>query len=131
MNIDAYNLDSLRALVRKLEKENQNLKQKLNEANIPYSSENIFDESLQENAEYDLDQGGRIMERYITENMAKWYFSMLQLYRELVWHGGMNLLGKVDAWDNLIRIKSESVAQELMGMIQEEKSGIIVPEVLK
>ena len=40
MNIDAYNLDSLRTLVRKLEKENQNLKQKLNEANIPYSSEN-------------------------------------------------------------------------------------------
>lgn len=39
---------------------------------------------------------------------------------ELVWHGGMNLLGKVDAWDNLIRIKSESVAQELMGMMQEE-----------
>lgn len=39
---------------------------------------------------------------------------------ELVWHGGMSLLGKVDAWDNLIRIKSESVAQELMGMIQEE-----------
>ena len=31
MNIDAYNLDSLRALVRKLEKENQNLKQKLKE----------------------------------------------------------------------------------------------------
>ena len=29
MNIDAYNLDSLRALVRKLEKENQNLKQKV------------------------------------------------------------------------------------------------------
>ena len=29
--------------------------------------------------------------------------------QELVWHGGMNLLGKVDAWDNLIRIKSESV----------------------
>lgn len=28
--------------------------------------------------------------------------------------GGMNLLGKVDAWDNLIRIKSESVAQELI-----------------
>ena len=72
MNIDAYNLDSLRTLVRKLEKENQNLKQKLNEANIPYSSENIFAEFSEENAEYDLDQGGRIMERYITENMAKW-----------------------------------------------------------
>ena len=24
----------------------------------------------------------------------------------------MNLLGKVDAWDNLIRIKSESIVQE-------------------
>ena len=34
--------------------------------------------------------------------------------------GGMNLLGKVDVWDNLIRIKSESVAQELMGMIPKE-----------
>lgn len=25
---------------------------------------------------------------------------------ELVWHGGMNLLGEEDVWDNLIRIKS-------------------------
>ena len=40
--------------------------------------------------------------------------------RELAWYGGMNLLGEVDAWDNLIRIKSESVAQELMGMVQEK-----------
>ena len=55
MNIDAYNLDSLRALVRKLEKENQNLKQKLDEANIPYISENIFAISSTENTEYDLD----------------------------------------------------------------------------
>lgn len=30
------------------------------------------------------------------------------------------MLGKVDVWDNLIRIKSESVAQELMGMIPKE-----------
>ena len=40
--------------------------------------------------------------------------------QDLVWHGGMNLLGKVDAWDNLIRIKSESIVQELMGMILKE-----------
>ena len=33
---------------------------------------------------------------------------------ELVWHGGMNLLGKEDVWDNLMRIKSASVAAELM-----------------
>ena len=33
---------------------------------------------------------------------------------ELVWHGGMNLLGKEDAWDNLMRIKSGHVAAELL-----------------
>lgn len=33
---------------------------------------------------------------------------------ELVWHGGMNLLGKVDIWDNLMRIKNHQVATELM-----------------
>ncbi len=33
---------------------------------------------------------------------------------ELVWHGGMNLLGEEDAWDNLMRIKSAEVAAELL-----------------
>ncbi len=33
---------------------------------------------------------------------------------ELVWHGGMNLLGKEDVWDNLIRIKNHQVAAELL-----------------
>lgn len=32
----------------------------------------------------------------------------------LVWHGGMNLLGEEDAWDNLMRIKSPEVAGELL-----------------
>lgn len=92
MNVDAYNLDSLRTLVRKLEKENQNLRQKLSEANIPYNSENIFDELSGENTEFDLDQGGRIIERYITENMAKWYFSMF-------W-------GRDDVYAKLVNIKN-------------------------
>jgi superfamily II DNA or RNA helicase len=35
---------------------------------------------------------------------------------ELVWHGGMNLLGKQDAYDNLIRVKDEKVALELLGI---------------
>lgn len=34
----------------------------------------------------------------------------------LVWHGGMNLLGKEDAWDNLIRVKDAKAAEELLGM---------------
>ena len=33
---------------------------------------------------------------------------------ELVWHGGMNLLGREDAWDNLMRIKSMQVVAELL-----------------
>ena len=40
---------------------------------------------------------------------------------ELVWHGGMNLLGKEDAWDNLMRIKSVQVASELLGIALEEE----------
>jgi len=34
--------------------------------------------------------------------------------RKLVWHGGMNLLGRADAWDNLIRIENEQAAAELL-----------------
>lgn len=39
--------------------------------------------------------------------------------RKLVWHGGMNLLGKADAWDNLIRIESTQAASELLEMTEE------------
>ena len=34
--------------------------------------------------------------------------------KKLVWHGGMNLLGKEDVWDNLIRVESENAAAELL-----------------
>ena len=36
MNIEAYNLDSLRRLVRSLQDENKRLKEQLDKANIPY-----------------------------------------------------------------------------------------------
>ena len=42
---------------------------------------------------------------------------------ELVWHGGMNLLGKQDAWDNLMRIKSAQVAAELLEIVAEKEEG--------
>ena len=38
--------------------------------------------------------------------------------KKLVWHGGMNLLGKVDAYDNLIRIENEQAAAELLEMTE-------------
>ena len=33
---------------------------------------------------------------------------------EIVWHGGINLLGKEDAWDNLIRVINRQAAAELL-----------------
>lgn len=33
---------------------------------------------------------------------------------ELVWHGGANLLGKEDVWDNLMRVKNPQIATELL-----------------
>lgn len=36
-----------------------------------------------------------------------------------VWHGGMNLLGKEDVWDNLIRVKDRKAAAELLIMAHE------------
>lgn len=40
--------------------------------------------------------------------------------KKLVWHGGMNLLGKEDIWDNLIRVESVKAAAELLEMSQKQ-----------
>lgn len=76
MNIEAYNLDSLRKLVRDLQKENKELRSLLKNAEIPYSNSEVFTENPSESKEYDLDQGARISEQYVNEYMAKKFFSM-------------------------------------------------------
>lgn len=76
MNIEAYNLDSLRRLVRSLQDENKKLKAQLDKANIAYESEHVFDEKMETAEEYDPDQGGRILSKYITEDMVNKYFAM-------------------------------------------------------
>ena len=40
---------------------------------------------------------------------------------ELVWHGGMNLLGKEDVWDNLMRIRDQEVGAELLEMAADSR----------
>ena len=77
MNIEAYNLDSLRRLVRSLQDENKRLKEQLDKANIPYDTENVFAEKIENIQEYDPDQGGRILNQSITKDLANRYFSML------------------------------------------------------
>ena len=76
MNIEAYNLDSLRRLVRSLQDENKRLKEQLDKANIPYDTENVFAEKIENIQEYDPDQGGRILNQFITKDLANRYFSM-------------------------------------------------------
>ena len=76
MNVEAYDLDSLRKLVRSLQDENRRLKELLDKADIAYESENVFDEKIESIEEYDSDQGGRIQNKYITEELANKYFAM-------------------------------------------------------
>lgn len=54
---------------------------------------------------------------FLKEEVAE-HFAVMD--EELVWHGGMNLLGKEDIWDNLMRIKSAQVAEELLEISLEE-----------
>ena len=77
MNIEAYDTEALRRLVRLLEYENRLLKDKLKKENIPYEEINPFEEIIENTEEYDLDQGARIVHpMFITEGMAILFFSM-------------------------------------------------------
>ena len=77
MNIEAYDADSLRKMVRLLEYENKILKDKLKKAGISYEEVNPFEEKIESAEEYDLDQGSRIVNPpYITKKMAIRFFSM-------------------------------------------------------
>ena len=77
MNIEAYDTETLRKIVRLLEYENRLLKDKLKKENIPYDETNPFEETIENAEEYDLDQGARIVHpTFITEKMAIRFFSM-------------------------------------------------------
>lgn len=76
MSIEAENLDSLRKLIRELQAENTFLKEKLRKANIAYPESTIFNEKVEDTSEFDVDQGGRIIGRHITEGIAKIFFSI-------------------------------------------------------
>lgn len=77
LNIEAYDAESLRRLVRFFEYENKLLKDKLRKENIPYDDINPFEETIDNSKEYDPDQGERIISpEFITEKMAKHFFSM-------------------------------------------------------
>lgn len=74
-----------------------------NPINALYGSSEFCRELVEE-----MQQGGIFV---ILKDEVSEHFAVLD--DELVWHGGMNLLGKEDAWDNLMRIRSAQVAAEL------------------
>ncbi|MBQ9608326.1 MAG: DEAD/DEAH box helicase family protein [Lachnospiraceae bacterium] len=76
MNIESYNLDSLRKLVRNLQTENSKLKELLDKAEIPYEEKNVFTDVLEETTDYDQDQGGRINSKWISDEMVIRFFSL-------------------------------------------------------
>ena len=93
MNIEAYNVESLRKLVRLLEYENKVLKERLKKENISYDDIKPFEEIVDHMESYDPDQGGRITApAFITEEMAKRFFSMFwgreDVYAKRSKHGG-------------------------------------------
>ena len=76
MNLQAYTLDSLRRLVRLLLRENQKLRLELKQKDILKNPLDLFDEKTNSNREFDEDQGGRIISRYITKEMATAFFTL-------------------------------------------------------
>ena len=77
MNVEAYNAEALRKLVRSLQQENNELKEKLQKANIPFEDSHLFEEQIENMEEYDVDQGERIVfPECITDDMAKKFFAM-------------------------------------------------------
>ena len=76
MNIEAYNLDSLRQLVRALQEENRSLKELLKSNGITYEESDIFTASSSTRDEFDPDQASRITPISVTDDTARKFYGM-------------------------------------------------------
>jgi len=81
--------------------------------NVSYGSPDVCNELVEQ-----LKLAGIIVK---LKEVVEEHFAVID--DEIVWHGGMNLLGKEDAWDNLMRIKSHQVAAELLEIAWGENTG--------
>lgn len=82
MNLEEYNLDSLRAIVRDLQDENEELRRMLHERSIPTAESHAF-QSMRNADFYDPDQGARIEHPYITEEMVQLFYKVFQGRRDV------------------------------------------------
>ena len=76
MNVEAYDLDTLRKLVRDLQAENKILKERLTENHIPFESDDIFGSVNRAPDEYDPDQASLIETIPITDDTARRFYGM-------------------------------------------------------
>ncbi len=90
MNIEAYNPDTLRKLVRDLQAENNELKRLLEKNHIPFESEHVFNSTSQAPDEYDPDQSSRIESISVTDEIANRFFSMFWGRKDVFARRGRN-----------------------------------------
>ena len=76
MNIEAYDLDSLRRIIRELQEENNSLKAQLRQVGAAYNEQDYFSDTIEEYEDYDPDQGARIYRPFITREHAQAFFKM-------------------------------------------------------
>jgi len=74
MKLEAYDIESLRKLVRDLQDENRTLRELLKKENIPQPETDVFENVPKESGEYDPDQGARINRVFINDDMARDFF---------------------------------------------------------
>ena len=89
----------------------------MKKANIPFDETHIFEEKIEDIAEYDPDQGARIIGKNITEEMANYFFSMFWGRTDVYARRGKNggYFPQCDnRWDNRIcpRQRGEQVSCE-------------------
>jgi len=82
MNLEEYNADTLRQLVRDLQEENNELRRQLREKKIPTAGNHIFQACRNEEL-YDPDQGSRIVHPWITEKMVQYFYSVFHGRRDV------------------------------------------------
>lgn len=79
--------------------------------NIAYGSPEFCQELIDRMREHGI--------HVIVKEKVEEHFAVMD--EELVWHGGMNLLGKEDVWDNLMRVRSAQIAAELLEIALKEE----------
>ena len=129
MNIEAYDLDSLRKIIRGLQEENRILKEQLRQAGAAYTEQDYFSDKIEEYEDYDPDQGARIYRPFIKREHAQAFFKMFwgrqDVYAKRGRRGGY-FPQCANRWNNYVYVNgvevSNSVLRERFGISDANKA---------